>query len=678
MIFCETGGSDTAAYDTLAVYLSQLRAHVLPAVVSDKSVPDGLSAAHQFDLAPFITNVIPQATDQLLLLQAEELTQEKANEMRNFAKGKEIHCIAMGNFETRQSEITISARIAHALNKEPELFAAPEIPGLPLANLPIFGAEVASSPMGKPTIGLFFPNLDKANAREAIRGLSLSTSFEIEIITNGAEKKKWIDVDGHNVPVWHLGELLPRALASRFDAAVFFAKPAAWPRFQMLVANLSQKGTALIDATMDRHWQRNRPEFIAGPVQFSDLSDWLGKAIIPNLVEIKDTVRTSAIAEHFTLPAVLAELCPPPPRSNPVRKASKPNVLFVPTNGVGLGHAKRCSLIADAMRADVTPQFGAFPSCIGMLTASGFDTVPLVSRTNKQESHKNDIVNAARLSAAAKESEITVFDGGYVFDSVMRAAADNGRRSVWVRRGLWQASQNNQVALDRQKTFTRIVVPSEAFDELNAPAQYDEKLVQVGPIVQQTLQDAKQKAKLRKKLEDQLGLQGEHLVVTMLGGGVAADRRAQVNTVCAHLERRPDVMHILVVWPTATTDPGWFQYKNTRVVQSVHASVLLQIADLFVSAVGYNSFHEVIYGQVPTIFVPQMASFMDDQRARCKAAADREVAIMVEPWELLTLTKKIDECLAGLSDVLRNNLRGLNLPEPGIRAAAQSILEIAQ
>ncbi len=678
MIFCETGGSDSAAYDALAVFLSQLRAHELPVVVAGKSMPEDLSAAHQFDLSSFISNANPQASDSLLILQAEELSQVKANEIRNFAKCGSLQCMAMGHFQTRQSEITISSRIAHAVNQEPVLFSPPEIAGLPYTGVPIFAAPVAHMPRSKPTVGLFFPDLEKPNAREAIRALALSSRFTIEIITTGAEKQKWIDVDGYNVPVWHLGELLPRALAARFDAAVLFAKPSTWPRFQMLVANLTLAGAALIDATMDRLWQQSRPEMIAGPVQISDLADWLTKSILPNLDEIKDTVTSSSLAAYFKLPDILAGLREPPLSQKPARKAVKPPVLFIPTNGVGLGHAKRCSLIADAMRDAATPQFGAFPSCIGMLTASGFDTVPLVSRTQKQASHKNDIVNLARLSAAAKEAKITVFDGGYVFDSVMRAAADHGRRSVWVRRGLWQASQNNQVALDRQKTFSRIVVPSEAFDELNAPARYDENLVQVGPIVQQTLQDTKEKATLRKQLEDNLGLHGKHLVVTMLGGGVAADRRAQVNTVCAHLEGRSDVMHVLVVWPTATTDPGWFQYQNTRVVQSVHASVLVQMADLFVSAIGYNSFHEALYGKVPTIFVPQMASFMDDQRARGKAAADREVAIMLEPWELLTLTKKIDECLDGQSDVLRENLRGLNLPEPGIGAAAQSILEIAQ
>ena len=678
MIFCDTGGSSPAAYDTLAIFVSQARANGLPLVVPDQRIPPELSAAHQFDFAPFITNAVPAARDRLLLLSAQELTQGKANDLRAFARRAPLPCIAMGDFPTRQSEITVASRIAHALNHEPELLAVDEVSGFPLSAVPVFGAPITIKRRPRPTVGLFFPDLDRPNAREEIRALHLTQGFDIEIITTGEEKRNWISLDGHNVPVWHLGELLPRALAARFDAAFFFSKPVAWPRFQMLIANLVHSGAALIDATLDRCWHLHHEEFIAGPAQISQIAEWFGKTILPQRDTIAQTVTASPLAKRLALPPSLAALKSGSPRSGKLRNGSNPSVLFVPTNGVGLGHAKRCSLIADAMRDRAVPRFGAFPSCVGMLTACGFDTIPLVSRTSKMASHSNDIVNFSRLSAAAEQSDVAVFDGGYVFDSVMRAAADSGRPSVWVRRGLWQASQNNQVALDRQKSFTRIVVPTEAFDELNAPEQRQRNELQVGPIVQRTPQTPEQIAHLRETLAARFGIDQKTLVVTMLGGGVAADRRAQISTVCSHLEARSDVFHLLVVWPTATTDPGWFQYQNTRVVQSVHASVLLPAADLFISAIGYNSYHEAISGQVPSIFIPQMASFMDDQRARGVAAAERDIAILVEPWELLTLTRRIDECLDGHSAVLRENLRGLNLPEPGARAAADSILEVVQ
>lgn len=676
MLFCETGGTEMSDFDTLVVFASQARAHGLPVVISEESIPSALRAAHQFDAAPFIAGTGPQEGDRIILLGAQDLDPSRASDLQQLAAGKTISCSAFGDFASRQNEISVASRLSYALNEKPTVARPNQIDGFPNANLPIFSAPGRKMNRETPTVGVFFPDLSCPDARASIKRLNLSRRFKVEIVTNGTEKKNWIDLDGYDVPVWHLGEMLPRALAARFDIGVFFSEPIAWPRFQMLFANMVGQGVACVDATSCRAWQNGMPEVIVGPIRLSDLNDWLQEAILPNLVEIKESLSSSAISENFRLPDLLREFQTTEPKVKRRKKPEKPSVLFVPTNGVGLGHAKRCSLVADAMRDDAVSQFAAFPSCIGMLTAAGFDTLPLVSRTAHRASHDNDLINFSRLSAAAKKSAVTVFDGGYVFDSVMRAAADNDRPNIWIRRGLWQDGQNNQVALDRQKTFSRIVVPTEAFDELNAPNEASDRIFQVGPIVQCHDWEASQRDTLREGLQQEIGLAGKTLVVSMLGGGVAADRRAQINAICAHLEARNDVVHVLVVWPTATTDPGWFHYKNTRVVQSVHASALIPLADLFISAVGYNSFHEAIYGQVPTIFIPQMASFMDDQRARGKAAADREVAILVEPWELLSLTQMIDDCLAGRSEMLRANLRGLNLPAPGTAAASQHILEV--
>lgn len=678
MIFCETGGTESADFDSLVVFASQARAHGLPVVVSEQSIPAGIGMGHQFDVSSFLSHSAPSSDDHVVLLAANRADAVRVGQLRDRANGATLSCLAFGAFETRQSEITVASRLAYAFHREPTLIRTDGIAGLPAANAPIFGAPLAKAKRDKPTVGLFFPDLETGDARPMIRALALSQHFNIEIVTTGAAKKKWIDADGYNIRVWHLGELLPRAMAARFDVAVFFAEPMAWSRFQMLFANMALAGTALIDATLARSWHSQMPDVIAGPARLADLSDWLCHSILPNAERIAHELKHSELASKLTINEPLMALSTPIKRKlRKVRRADE-TILFIPTNGVGLGHAKRCSLVADAMRDRAKAQFAAFPSCIGMLTASGFDTMPLVSRTPHRASHDNDVINFARVSSLTKHAAVAVFDGGYVFDSIMRSAADSGKPSVWIRRGLWQASQNNQIALDRQKAFTRIVVPTEAFDELNAPAETNANVVQVGPIVQCNTMTPGKSADLRANLLNQLGLKGTKLVVTMLGGGVAADRRAQINAICSHLADQDDIAHLLVVWPTATTDPGWFHYANTRVVQSIHASALIPLADLFVSAIGYNSFHEALYGQVPTIFVPQMASYMDDQRARGRAAAERDLAVLVEPWELLSLTRAIDECLGGKSDLLRENLRGLNLPEPGTHDAAKCILEVAQ
>ena len=114
-------------------------------------------------------------------------------------------------------------------------------------------------------------------------------------------------------------------------------------------------------------------------------------------------------------------------------------------------------------------------------------------------------------------------------------------------------------------------------------------------------------------------------------------------------------------------------------MQTHHASALVSAADLFVTATGYNCFHEAVYNQVPAIFVPQMAARMDDQRARAMAAVERGCASIVEPHEMLTLHTLVRAHLdEGHDAVVRANLAALTLPEPGNAHAARIIEELTR
>ena len=102
-------------------------------------------------------------------------------------------------------------------------------------------------------------------------------------------------------------------------------------------------------------------------------------------------------------------------------------VVFMPTNGIGLGHAQRCTLVAAELDRDrVDPIFAAFPSCTGLVKAYGFDAMPLVQRSALHpRAYENDLVNYLRLKALTDDARTLVFDGGYVFDLVYRTIVEN-------------------------------------------------------------------------------------------------------------------------------------------------------------------------------------------------------------------------------------------------------------
>ena len=305
--------------------------------------------------------------------------------------------------------------------------------------------------------------------------------------------------------------------------------------------------------------------------------------------------------------------------------------------------------------------------------------MPLIARSALHaQAHENDLANYLRLRALANDARALVFDGGYIFDSVYRTILDNGVTGIWIRRGLWRSEQDNAVALDREKAFSRVIVPTEAFEELNVPYSFGAHVRNTGPIVQRVALDAARRAALRADLAVRYGLSFDRLVITKLGAGVAADRAAQIQAICGILERRADVLHLVVVWPTAALEPGWFNWSRSRVVTTLHAATLAAAADLCVSAAGYNSFHELLYSGVPTIFMPQEAPFMDDQRARAVAARERGLAGLVQPHELMTLEREIGRFIdGGEGSEVRRRLAALDLPPLGNAEAAAMIEEAA-
>ena len=112
--------------------------------------------------------------------------------------------------------------------------------------------------------------------------------------------------------------------------------------------------------------------------------------------------------------------------------------------------------------------------------------MPLIGRSHLHaQSHEHDLANYLRLRALTAGARTLVFDGGYVFQSVYRTVMAGEVAGIWIRRGLWKDSHDNSVALDREKAFARIIVPSEAFEELNRPYSRGDRLHPVGPVVQE-------------------------------------------------------------------------------------------------------------------------------------------------------------------------------------------------
>jgi hypothetical protein len=694
MIHVDWACSTLSGAEAAQTLVASLRAAGLPSGLVAASLPPDLPAQLAGVVAPLLAPAPPGPQDRLLILSGQSATDAYLASMRRLAgDAAPQQVLVAGRFDSRQSEIGIRARFGYALGQDPELLAQATEDATLLGSSvgPVFGVNRARRRGGSTALRvlLITPATKDEQGVRALQALALSSKLVVTILTDG-KSKTILRAAGLTLPIYHYGEAALWSLACRVDAAVFCQPVPQSYAVRMMLADLAVSGAALLDASPGFANRQREPAFAPAPADPVALAGFLTNDVSPEIGDLSRLSRSSALARAAN--ASLADLRtrlnggmalqtvhPVPLREVPQAATTAPaSVVFLPTNGVGLGHAQRCSLIAGALH-QANPVFAAFPSCMRLIKSQGFDVMPLVQRSGLHaDPLANDVVNGARLGQVLSSAAAFVFDGGYVFNSVFRAVLEHDLPSIWIRRGLWQSGQDNSVALEREKVFDRVIVPLEAFDELNEDYSCGPQLTKVGPILRQIALAEQDRSVLRHSLAERYGLPASRLVVSMLGGGVAADRRAQTTAIAVALARRPDVLHLVVVWPTATIDPGLFAWPNTRVVRSHHAPVLAAAADLFISAVGYNSFHEAMYNRVPTIFLPQMAAYMDDQRARALAAVERGLARMVEPHELSLLDRIIARLLdSGEAEELRARLAASDLPAQGAEAAAACIAELA-
>ncbi|MFO1142948.1 MAG: hypothetical protein U1E59_11225 [Amaricoccus sp.] len=685
MLFCETTGGGVADADDLAVFANQLAALGLPARIAVGSIPEKPGHSLQFDLAPRLADAGLGAGDSLALLAADRLTDDALVRLRRLADGTEVAVRAFGCFARMQTTLGVRARLAYVLGREPELVdVSPSDPALYRPG-PVFGVKRSDRrwrPQSEaPRVLVVGPDLKDPIQAAALLALAPHRRFRVAVVTSSQGKQDWIAAHGREIPFFHYGEVPPLDLAALADIGLFLSGTQGSYRLQMLAANLLVAGVPLLDGSPGHRIANESDGFIAAPSLFG-LDGFLHGEILPNLGGISEHVLASRAAAEVSGKLVMAWFDEPaqaPVRRRPAPASTPADIVFMPTNGVGLGHAQRCALVAGALAPQrARPVFAAYPSCMSLVKSRGFDVTPLIGRSKLHaQSHEHDLANYLRLRALTTGARTLVFDGGYVFESVYRTVTAGEVAGVWIRRGLWQDGQDNSVALDREKAFARVIVPSEAFEELNRPYSRGDHLHPVGPVVQEVFLPSAAVAQLRAGLVERYGRSFDRLAVSLLGGGVAAERGAQVQALCGLFERRADTLHLVVAWPGATLEPGWFGWRNSRVVRTQYAAVLAAAADLAVTAAGYNSFHEMLYNRIPAIFVPQTGPFMDDQTARARAACDRSLAAMAAPHELMKLERLIVQYLDdGEAAALRGRLASAELPETGTARTARLIEEL--
>ncbi|PYZ95878.1 hypothetical protein CR205_15970 [Alteribacter lacisalsi] len=327
----------------------------------------------------------------------------------------------------------------------------------------------------------------------------------------------------------------------------------------------------------------------------------------------------------------VASSTPVPAQMSPI-DTGKEAILFVPTNGAGLGHLTRLLAIARRVKKqdpDKEIIFHTTSSAMHLILQEGFLGYHLPSKMLFPEETTARQWNTLLQDQLDQAIDLhmpktIVFDGAYPYAGLVSSMdKTDGMDKVWVRRGQHKDGITDRIK-EREDNFDRIMVPGEAGKEAAEEPAADQKIIDCEPVIymdKDELYDRKTVRQLWNVSDD------KKIVYIQLGAGNINDIDSTIGRLVSALKERDDVF--IVIGESIIGKRLNITEEGVMTLRDYPNSMYFNGFDLAITATGYNTFHELMYFGVPSIFVPNENTKTDDQVARANIAGDAGAAVVL-------------------------------------------------
>ena len=358
----------------------------------------------------------------------------------------------------------------------------------------------------------------------------------------------------------------------------------------------------------------------------------------------------------------------------------KPTIILATSNGIGMGHLTRASAIASELKSFANPIIISMASGVvevPKIAGVRFEYVPGRDRRwmgrFEWDKYLRDRIAALIDETGAK---IVSFDGVVPYPGII--GVKNVRPDislVWVRRGFWQKTPQRYLLNLQSKMMDLIITPgdySQSYDKGPTTNRNDSTLVK--PISIYNPRNSLSKPEARKIL----GIDPDRPAVLVQLGIGEADANAKLTAALTGLLSWANLQVIL------TKDPIDSQGRNLapagldiKVIRYFPLANVLNAFDAAICAAGYNSVHEELAANIPTLFIPNTRG-TDNQASRAAWAADNKMALTVDQDNLKQIQDNAAKLvLQNVRDELTANC--LKLPQAsGAAEVAQIFKELLQ
>jgi len=344
-------------------------------------------------------------------------------------------------------------------------------------------------------------------------------------------------------------------------------------------------------------------------------------------------------------------------------------VLFVSPNGAGMGHLTRVMAVGKHLAPNHRVRFFTFSSAANIVLREGFDVDYSPSRAvtgSKSEGwhHALDL----RMNEIIREFKpsVVVIDGTEPYRGLLRALARHPEIFVvWLRRGMWKEGVTNAVFREGSDFFDMVIEPGDlAFQRDRGVTARRNDHLRVNPVTYVSRNDILDRRSARREMGIDESVEA---VLINLGAGNINEVGSTVRSIIEHLSDERRQLYVVrspISRSGASTDTATEidQYPLGR---------LLRAFDFAISAVGYNSFHELLLAGVPTVFVPNEQTLADDQDARARWAFEQGLGACVDSSNPDDIARALDAATDyGYRSSLRERLSQIGWENGALEIAA--------
>ena len=321
----------------------------------------------------------------------------------------------------------------------------------------------------------------------------------------------------------------------------------------------------------------------------------------------------------------------------------KPTIILATSNGIGMGHLARATAVAEELKNFARPILVSVAGGIAEIpSATGISCEYIPGKTRRwMPAHRWDRYFRDRLIAIADETGASVisFDGvvpypGFIATKLKRPDLI----IVWVRRGLWQKNLLRFALPFQSRLVDLIIEPGDiarSYDHGPTSRRSDAQLTSPVSLY------SKARALSRQDARKSLGLDLDRPAVLVQLGTGDSDMNEKMRAALTGLVGWHGLQVVLTKNPVDAQGKSLVpEGLDIKVQRYFPLADVLAAFDGAIAATGYNSVHELLPAQIPTVLISNIRG-TDDQDARAKWCHDHGYALRADHANVADITATV-------------------------------------